>query len=143
MDGWQPAELALVSWNTCVWIKELFKMIEAGKPWPKSCLHAMVRYLEKEGSKMGEVMSFRPLTITVPIYRRWAAIRLKSMQAWIDEWALEEMFAGVPGQGAVDAWYQALMDVEQMLLEGTPFCGGGGSWSMRWPKWQACRKECC
>ena len=124
MDGWQPAELALVSWNTCVWVKELFKMIEAGKPWPKSCLHAMVRYLEKEGSKMGEVMSFRPLTINVPINRRWAAIRLKSMQAWIDEWALEEFFAGAPGQGAVDAWCQALMDVEQMILEGTPFCGG-------------------
>ena len=34
------------------------------------------------------------------------------------------MFAGVPGQGAVDAWYQALMDVELMLLEATPFCGG-------------------
>ena len=124
MDGWQPAELALVSWNTCVWIKELFKMIEAGCPWPKPCLHAMVRYLEKDGSKVGDAMSFRPLTITVPIYRRWAAIRLKSMQGWIEGWALEEMFAGVPGQGAVDAWYQALMDIEQMLLEGTPFCGG-------------------
>ena len=61
MDGWQPAELALVSWNTCVWIKEFFKMIEAGRPWPKSCLHAMVRYLEKDGSKVGEAMSFRPL----------------------------------------------------------------------------------
>ena len=32
MDGWQPAELALVSWNTCIWIKELFRMVEAGKP---------------------------------------------------------------------------------------------------------------
>ena len=73
---------------------------------------------------MGEGMSFRPLTITVPVYRRWAAIRLKSMTRWIDEWALEEMFVGVPGQGAVDAWYQALMDVECMLLEGMPFCGG-------------------
>ena len=31
---------------------------------------------------------------------------------------------GVPGQGAVDAWYQTLMDVELMLLDGTPFCGG-------------------
>ena len=51
MDGWQPAELALVSWNTCVWIKELFKMIEAGRPWPTSCLHAMVRYLEKTAAK--------------------------------------------------------------------------------------------
>ena len=124
MDGWQPAELALASWNMSFWIRELYKMVEDGRPWPQSCRHAMVRYLEKDGSKMGEAMSFRPLTITVPIYRRWAAIRLKSMQGWIEGWALEEMFAGVAGQGAVDAWYQALMDAELMMLEGTPFCGG-------------------
>ena len=24
----------------------------------------------------------------------------------------------------MDAWYQVLMDIELMLLEGTPFCGG-------------------
>ena len=51
MDGWQPAELALVSWDTCVWIRELYKMVEAGKPRPKSCLHAMVRYLEKMAAR--------------------------------------------------------------------------------------------
>ena len=35
------------------------------------------------------------------------------------------MFAGVAGQGAVDAWYQALTDIEELTLEGSPFCGGG------------------
>ena len=101
MDGWEPAELALASWNTAIWIKEFFKLIEAGSPWPKSCLHAMVRYLEKEGSKVGDAMSFRPLTVTVPIYRRWAAIRLKAMQGWIEGWALEEMLQGFQGK---DRW---------------------------------------
>ena len=31
-DGWQPAELALVSRTTCSWIRELFVLIESGKP---------------------------------------------------------------------------------------------------------------
>ena len=124
MDGWQPAELALASWEMCRWIRHLFELIESGTPWPKSCLHAVVRYLEKDGSVLGEVMSYRPLTISVPIYRRWAAMRLLTMIPWVEGWALEEMFAGIPGQGAVDAWYQTLMDIEMLLLDGTPFCGG-------------------
>ena len=69
-DGWQPAELSLVSEGISAWIAELFKLMEQGEEWPKACLHAKVTYLEKKGSKVGEVMSYRPLTITVPIYRR-------------------------------------------------------------------------
>lgn len=34
------------------------------------------------------------------------------------------MSAGVPQQGAVDATYQVLSDVEIMTVEATPFCGG-------------------
>ena len=30
MDGLQPAELALVSWSTCVWIRGLYKLVEVG-----------------------------------------------------------------------------------------------------------------
>ena len=123
MDGWQPAELALISREVSKWIAELFKLIEIGIAWPKACLHAKVTYLEKAGSKEGEVMSYRPLTITAPIYRRWASFRLKSMQKWIEGWATSQMFAGVPGQGATDAWYHALMEIEEMMLDGTAFCG--------------------
>ena len=34
------------------------------------------------------------------------------------------MYAGVAQQGAADATYQVLSDVERMTLEGTSFCGG-------------------
>jgi hypothetical protein len=51
-------------------------------------------------------------------------MRLYTMNEWIEEWATPQMFAGVPGQGATDAWYQALLDIELMKLEGTPFTGG-------------------
>ena len=34
-----------------------------------------------------------------------------------------EIYAGVPGSGATDAWYKVLLDIEQMKVEEQPFCG--------------------
>ena len=34
------------------------------------------------------------------------------------------MYAGVPGQGATDAWYNLLLELELTDLQGTPYCGG-------------------
>ena len=34
-----------------------------------------------------------------------------------------EMYAGVPGSGATDAWYKVLLDIELMKVEEQPFCG--------------------
>ena len=35
------------------------------------------------------------------------------------------MYAGVPNQGAADAAYQVMLDVEYMTMTGVPYCGGG------------------
>ena len=40
------------------------------------------------------------------LYRRWTSLRLQQMEAWINEWSLERMYAGVPGRGAMDAAYK-------------------------------------
>ena len=32
IDGWQPVELALASWEMCRWIRHLFELIESGTP---------------------------------------------------------------------------------------------------------------
>ena len=69
MDGWHPAELALVSFEIARWIAELFELIEDGADWPQAVTHAKIAYLEIEGSKPGEAMSYRPITISAPIYR--------------------------------------------------------------------------
>ena len=69
-------------------------------------------------------MSYRPLTITSPLYRAWATMRLRSIEEWTIAWALPEMFAGVPEMGAVDAWHKALANIEELKLKGIPFCGG-------------------
>jgi hypothetical protein len=73
---------------------------------------------------MGKAMSFRPITITAPVYRAWATLRLADMQERIRGWSLPEMYAGVPGLGATDAWYEVLTKLEHHKLHDIGFCGG-------------------
>ena len=103
LDGWSPKELSLLSCNAYGHIAVLLDQIEKGAPWPRSSLHARVVFLERLGAMTGQVMSYRPLTITSPLYRCWGTMRLRSCEPWIREWALPEMHAGVPEMGAVDA----------------------------------------
>ena len=121
MDAWQPSELSLFSRQMCKRVADLFNLIEEGAPWPSSTMHARIMYLEKAGALLGEVMSFRPLTISAPLYRAYATMRLKDMQPWVNQWMTTEMYAGVPGSGATDAWYKVLLDIEQMKVEEQPF----------------------
>ena len=103
MDGWATRELTMFSKKACEKIATMLNMVEAGAGWPKSALHARIVYLEKLGAAVGKVMSYRPLTVSAPIYRAWAALRLADLSGWIEQWAVDEMYAGVPGKGAVDA----------------------------------------
>ena len=93
-------------------------------PWTRSAAHARVVYLENEGAAIGQAMSYRPLAITAPIYRCWADMRLFTMNEWICSWGLPDMHTGVPELGAVDAWHKALTEIEELKLNGTPFCAG-------------------
>ena len=51
-------------------------------------------------------------------------MKLRSMEEWINIWALPEMHAGVPEMGAVDAWHKALTEIEELKMDDTPFSGG-------------------
>ena len=124
MDGWSPKELSFLPIGACNKIAIMFNQIEKGAPWPRPTEHARVAFLEKEGAQVGKVMSYRPLAISASIYRSWASLRLEDMDEWIRTWALPETFAGVPGKGANDAWFEALTTIEGYKLEQQPFCGG-------------------
>ena len=105
MDGWQPLDFKLMPSKICELVAELFVLIEVGADWPSSTRHAKIAYLEKDGSAPGEAMSYRPLTIMLVLYRRWASMTLDD---WVNKWAPPELFVGVAQQGAVDAWYQVV-----------------------------------
>ena len=79
--------------------------------------------LRNKGAQIGKITSYRPLTITAPFYRCWGTMRLEDCAGSVDSWALTEMYAGVPGKGAADAWHVALTDVEEHKLKGEAFCG--------------------
>ena len=66
-------------------------------------------------------MSFRPLTISAPIYRAYATMRLEDIQPWVQEWGLPEMHAGVPGVGAADAWHDATTEIEELKINDEGF----------------------
>ena len=99
-------------------IAVMFNMIEEGAPWPRSAPHARSCFLQKDGTEVGQVTSYRILTIASPLYRCYAAMRLADMDSWVQSWALPEMFAGVSGRGAVDAWYEVLTRIESLKLDG-------------------------
>lgn len=123
MDGWEPTEMKLLSCKTCKWVAVLLQLIEGGADWPESSRHAKIAYLEIDGHVLGDVMSYRPLTLMAPIYRRWASMRLRALEPWAGEWVMPEMYAGVAQQTTVEATYQVMADLENPTLEGTPFCG--------------------
>ena len=123
MDGWSLEELALLSRGVCCHIADILNLVENGTPWPQSAPHARAVFLQKDGKIVGQVTSYRILTITSPLYRAWAAMRLDDMHTWVRSWALPERYAGVPERGAVDAWHEVLTKTETMKLDNTNYCG--------------------
>ena len=109
--------------KACEAVAALYNLIEEGAPWPQGTECAKADFLEKEGAPKGEVMSYRILLIMAALYRKWATIRLGSMDEWIGLWALKEMYAGTGGQGAEDAWYQTMADIEALNVAGDHYCG--------------------
>ena len=112
LDGWNPKELSYLSLAVYRHIATLLNQSEAGAPWSRTSTHAKIVFLEKIGAQMGQAMSYRPLTITSPLYRCWGTMRLECMSPWIREWALPEMHAGIPEMGAMDAWHEVLTTLE-------------------------------
>ena len=52
-------------------------------------------------------------------------MRLRHMGAWIATWTLPEMYAGVQGRGALDAWYSTAMDMEEAFVVNDTAVTGG------------------
>ena len=46
------------------------------------------------------------------------------MDAWVSQWALHEMYAGVQGRGAQDAWYSTAQEMEEAYVDRHTISGG-------------------
>ena len=55
---------------------------------------------------------YRLLTMLPALYKVWGRIRIRTNQPWIDNWKLEEMYAGIKGKCAERAWFKTAAEAE-------------------------------
>lgn len=124
LDDWAPADFSLLSDLAFQWLARILNLVEEGAPWPAGTLHAKASHLPKDTDNLADPMAYRILLILPAIYRPWASTRLKDIYPWVETWKNLSMFAGIPGMGALDGWYQTAIQVELCKLLGIPYTGG-------------------
>ena len=125
MDQWMPAEFKLFSREACNRMAEMFMMIEEGASWPEDTTMARAAFLAKDEEPNLDPLTYRVLLMLATAYRTWAKVRLEHFHPWVGTWALEEIYAGVEGQGANDAAYATAIEIETCRLLGIDYSGAG------------------
>ena len=69
-------------------------------------------------------LAYRVLQILPNLYRRWAAVRLRDREPFVDELKLDELIAGIGGQGVQDGSYGTAAYCEVFQLLCVPCTGG-------------------
>ena len=93
--------------------------------------HARAVYLEKDGTEVGQVMSHRPLTITAPLYRCWATMRLADLEDWTALAWGEDFGHGAPPSTSLSRMailLHASLDSRLISLGLHPSNAPAGSW---------------
>ena len=124
MDGWATQEFALLSDAAVEEIAKMLNAIEAGADWPHQCKSGRAAFLSKDKANSTDALNHRVLTILPVLYRRYATRRLRDIKPWVNQWRKDNMFAGVDGEGAMDAWWETALDLELLDLVGTHFTAG-------------------
>ena len=121
MDGWSPADWACLPEEPFHFLAAMYDTIEDGASWPADVLHARAAYLAKSDEPSLEPLDYRILLIFVLLYRRYCMVRLINLRPWVLKWQMPEMFAGVPGVGAEDAWWLTAILLEHCKLHNCIF----------------------
>ena len=80
--------------------------------------------MAKEEESDMDPLDYRVLLMLSTAYRTYAKTRLEHLHPWVDSWALEEIYAGIEGQGANDAAYATAIEIEWCRLQGMEYSGG-------------------
>ena len=98
--------------------------------WPTQITKAHAACIPKENKTSHNPLACRVLLFVSQIYTKWATMRLKHLSPWIKRWALPQMYAGVPGQGAEQAWWQLSLCMEYWRTRQTQATGDYGHLQM-------------
>ena len=125
-DGLLPQDLKLMTPNAADMLARLLNSIESLGKWPECFRLAKATCLAKtaEQSAFADPLKQRILVVTHCVYRLWARVRLCHVEDWVKRWATEDMFAGLPGRSAQEAWYSTTIDIELAQVFGNAICGG-------------------
>ena len=124
LDGWAPIDFSILPCSAFQWPADIMNGIENGMDWPSQLLHGKSSFLCKTAEPSHELGDHRCLLLLPVFYRKWAKVRLSSLAPWIDEWACDELFAGIPGRGAEDAWWTTSLNIEHATMLGLKGTGG-------------------
>ena len=109
-DSWRPIELRFLSDEAFAFLAQMLSRIEEGCSWPRALLRARAAMVEK-GGKQFDPMNLRLLLVLPVIHRRWAALRLRQLDTWVQTWGLPDIYAGLRGRGASHAWFDSALAI--------------------------------
>ena len=105
------------------WLTRMLNGIENGMDWPRHITKAHATCIPKESRASHDPLAYRVLLIISKICRKWSTMRLKHLETWIQKWTLPQMHAGVPRQGAEQAWWQLSLCLEYWRAKQTQVTG--------------------
>ena len=79
IDHFSPDDFPLLSDSTCAWLAEVLNAIEDGAKWPKDLTHGRAAFLATDANS-DNPLNYRAILILPVMYRRWATLRLQSLQ---------------------------------------------------------------
>ena len=115
-DQWEAKDWRWLDRNAAQRLADLLNGIEDGLPWPEPMELGKAHLLSKEEEANLDPLQYRILLVMQRLYRRWATLRLRHLDKWVEQWRLPEMFAGVKEGGADIAWMSTALDAEQAAL---------------------------
>ena len=124
MDQFAPGDFKLLPMVALDHLADLFNIIEKGGRWPQQMEKARAAFMAKDEDDPLNPLAYPVLLMLPSAYFLWTRTRLRHMQPWVAQWATDEMFAGVEGQGAADAAYVTSLLLEHCTLHNIPFSGG-------------------
>jgi hypothetical protein len=124
MDMWTPADFKFLSREAFDELAVMLNMVEEGAEWPEPMKYCRAAFLSKDENDLLNPLAYRCLLMMPYVYRLWGRVRLEHLQPWVEEWATDEMYAGIEGRGAADAAYTTALILEYCKLTKTPYSGG-------------------
>ena len=123
MEGWRVKELKKLPVVLLDRLAVLLEVVEQRGQWPSALERTLVTFIAKPEAERLRAEDLRPISVMSPVYRLWAATRLKEVLTWQESWAAPGQHGARPGHGTEDVFWELALKIENSVLSGTPLYG--------------------